>query len=48
MIERTVKIITVTINTSRPGIIIGKGGAEVDIHTNTMRVKEKLEKLNEL
>ena len=30
VIERTMKVITVTINTSRPGIIIGKGGKEVD------------------
>ncbi len=30
VIERTLKLITVTITTSRPGIIIGKGGAEVD------------------
>jgi small subunit ribosomal protein S3 len=39
IIERTVKIITVTINTSRPGIIIGKGGQEVD------KVKEELKKI---
>ena len=38
-IERTLKRITVTINTSRPGIIIGKGGAEVD------RIREELKKL---
>ncbi|WP_236980501.1 30S ribosomal protein S3 [Membranihabitans maritimus] len=30
IIERTLKRITVTITTSRPGIIIGKGGSEVD------------------
>ena len=29
-IERTLKIITVTIHTARPGIIIGKGGQEVE------------------
>ncbi len=29
-IERTLKLITVTITTSRPGIIIGKQGSEVD------------------
>jgi small subunit ribosomal protein S3 len=34
-----VKIITVTINTSRPGIIIGKGGQEVD------KIKEELKKI---
>lgn len=30
VIERTLKLITVTIHTSRPGAIIGKGGSEVD------------------
>ncbi len=30
VIERTLKRITVTIHTSRPGIVIGKGGSEVD------------------
>ena len=39
VIERTLKRITVTIHTSRPGIIIGKGGSEVD------RVKEELKKI---
>ena len=29
-IERTLKLITVTIHTARPGIIIGKGGQEVE------------------
>ena len=29
-IERTMKMITVTIHTARPGIIIGKGGKEVE------------------
>lgn len=29
-IERTLKIVTITIHTSRPGIIIGKGGQEVE------------------
>ena len=29
-IERTLKLVTVTINTARPGIIIGKAGQEVD------------------
>lgn len=29
-IERTLKFITITITTSRPGIIIGKGGKQVD------------------
>ena len=30
VIERTLKILTITICTSRPGLIIGKGGEEVD------------------
>ena len=30
VIERTLKLITITVCTSRPGIIIGKGGQEVD------------------
>ena len=38
-IERTLKRITITIHTSRPGIIIGKGGGEVD------RIKEELKKI---
>src|SRR4051812_38311533 len=39
VIERTLKLITVTINTARPGIIIGKGGKEVD------KLKEEIKKL---
>ena len=39
VIERTLKLVTVTIHTARPGIIIGKGGAEVD------RLKEELKKI---
>ena len=39
IIERTLKIITITITTSRPGIIIGKAGQEVD------KLKEELKKL---
>jgi small subunit ribosomal protein S3 len=38
-IARTLKNITVTIHTSRPGIIIGKGGQEVD------KIREELKKL---
>ncbi len=38
-IERTLKLVTVTINTARPGLIIGKGGQEVD------KLKEELKKL---
>ncbi|HQP01538.1 MAG TPA: 30S ribosomal protein S3 [Bacteroidia bacterium] len=30
IIERTLKLITATIHTARPGIVIGKGGSEVD------------------
>ena len=30
IIERTLKRITITIHTARPGVVIGKGGAEVD------------------
>lgn len=40
VIERTLKRITVTMHTSRPGIIIGKGGSEVD------RIREELKKLS--
>jgi len=39
VIERTLKLVTVTINTSRPGVIIGKAGTEVD------KLKEELKKL---
>tara|TARA_B000000441_G_C21717783_1_gene336982 strand:- start:561 stop:1280 length:720 start_codon:yes stop_codon:yes gene_type:complete len=39
IIERTLKIIIVTITTSRPGIIIGKAGQEVD------KLKEELKKI---
>ena len=31
VIERTLKLVTVTIHTSRPGTIIGRGGQEVDL-----------------
>ena len=36
VIERTLKLITVTIHTAKPGVIIGKGGSEVD------KLKEEL------
>ena len=39
VIERTLKLITVTIHTARPGIVIGKGGSEVD------KLKEEIKKL---
>ncbi len=38
-IERTLKVVTITIHTSRPGIIIGKGGQEVET------LKEEIKKL---
>lgn len=41
VIERTLKLITITINTARPGIIIGKGGQEVD------KLKEELKKITD-
>src|SRR5574344_1794580 len=40
VIERTLKLITVTIHTAKPGVIIGKGGAEVD------KLKEELKKIS--
>ena len=39
IIERTAKRITLTINTNRPGIIIGKSGSEVD------KIKEEVKNL---
>ncbi len=39
VIERTLKLVTVTVHTARPGIVIGKGGQEVD------KLKEELKKL---
>ena len=39
IIERTLKLVTVTITTARPGIIIGKGGQEVD------KLKEELKNI---
>lgn len=39
VIERTLKLVTITINTARPGVIIGKAGSEVD------KLKEELKKL---
>ncbi len=41
VIERTLKLITVTVLTARPGIIIGKGGQEVD------KLKEELKKITQ-
>ena len=39
VIERTLKRVTITICTARPGIVIGKGGQDVD------KLKEELKKL---
>ncbi len=39
VIERTLKRITLTIHTARPGVVIGKGGNEVD------KIKEELKKI---
>ena len=39
IIERSVKLVVITIKTARPGIIIGKGGSEVD------KLKEELKKI---
>ena len=39
VIERTLKRITLTIHTARPGVVIGKGGSEVD------KLKEELKKI---
>ena len=41
VIERTPKLITITVCTTRPGIIIGKGGQEVD------KLKEELKKITD-
>jgi small subunit ribosomal protein S3 len=41
VIERTLKLITITVCTSRPGLIIGKGGAEVE------KLKEELKKITD-
>ena len=41
VIERTIKRIILTINTARPGVVIGKGGGEVD------KIKEELKKVTD-
>jgi small subunit ribosomal protein S3 len=41
IIERTLKLVTITVCTARPGLIIGKGGQEVD------KLKEELKKITE-
>ena len=39
VIERTLKLVTITVCTARPGLIIGKGGKDVD------KLKEELKKI---
>lgn len=39
VIERTLRKITITVHTSRPGIVIGKGGKEVD------KLREEIKKI---
>ena len=41
VIERTLKVITITVCSSHPGVIIGKGGQEVD------KLKEELKKITD-
>ncbi len=41
LIERTLKLVTITIFTAKPGVIIGKAGSEVD------KLKEELKKLTQ-
>ncbi|MCF0159157.1 MAG: 30S ribosomal protein S3 [Bacteroidaceae bacterium] len=41
VIERTLKLVTITICTARPGLIIGKGGENVD------KLKEELKKVTD-
>lgn len=41
VIERTLKLVTITICTSRPGFIIGRGGTEID------KLKEELKKITD-
>ena len=41
VIERTLKLVTITVCTSRPGLIIGKGGQEVD------ELKEELKSITD-
>ena len=40
-IERTLRLVTITIHTARPGIIIGKGGQEVET------LKEEVKKVTD-
>ncbi len=46
-IERTLKLVTVTIHTARPGIIIGKGGQEVEtLKQEIKRITDKEIQIN--
>ena len=42
VIERTLKLVTITICTARPGLVIGKGGQDVD------KLKEELKKARQI
>ncbi|MBR3304060.1 MAG: 30S ribosomal protein S3 [Bacteroidales bacterium] len=47
VIERTLKVITVTIHTAKPGVIIGKGGAEVEkLMVELKKISEKDVQIN--
>ena len=41
VIERTLKLVTITVCTARPGMVIGKGGQDVD------KLKEELKKITD-
>ena len=41
VIERTLKLVTITICTARPGLVIGKGGQDID------KLKEELKKITD-
>lgn len=41
VIERTLKMVTITVFTARPGLVIGKGGQDVD------KLKEELKKITD-
>ena len=41
VIERTLKLVTITICTARPGLVIGKGGQDVDKLKEELKNREK-------
>ena len=43
VIERTLKLVTITVCTARPGIIIGKGGQEVDKLKEELNIARQVE-----